>query len=289
MRICIVGIGLIGGSLAKDLRANGFASELIGVDNNKEHIEIALAEGLIDKAMSLEEACIEADIIVLAIPVNGIMKILSWILDKIGKDTLVIDMGSTKRIIADEVRGHENRSQLVLAHPMAGTEFSGPMAAVDNLFHGKAAIICDQEDSSRQASDTAVRLFKSLFMRVIYMDSASHDMHAAYVSHISHISSFVLALTVLEQERNATNIFNMASGGFESTVRLAKSSPRMWNDIYEQNSDNILDVLESYITKMQYFRDCIKSNTFDKTYNLMEEANAIKDILDKKFKTQLIS
>lgn len=280
MNITIIGLGLIGGSLALDLRANGFASHLIGVDANTKHTRIALENGLVDEIMDLAEACQEAEIVVLAVPVNAIIKLMPLVLEYIGEHTVVIDMGSTKAEIAEAVALHEKRSQVVMAHPMAGTEFSGPKAAVSNLFQRKAAIICDKMQSSSEARLIAEKLFKSLFMRIIYMSSKEHDIHAAYVSHISHISSYVLALTVLDKEKSEANIFNMASGGFASTVRLAKSSPRMWNDIYEQNSQNILDVLDIYIEKLKSFRHHIAEENFEETYKLMEEANEIGKILN---------
>jgi len=279
MKVCIVGLGLIGGSLARDLRANGFASELIGVDASPEHAQKALELGLVDSCETLEVACAEADVVVLAVPVGAIRSLMQVVLMHIGPHTTVTDMGSTKALIAQEIASHPKRKQVVLAHPMAGTELSGPEAAINNLFFQKVAIICDKAASAPQSVALVERLFKSLFMRLIYMNSQEHDLHTAYVSHISHISSFVLALTVLEKEKSEANIFNLASGGFASTARLAKSSPRMWADVYQQNADNLIDVLDSYLEKMQQFRDLIKQGEFDSTYQLMEEANEIKRIL----------
>ena len=280
MQISIIGLGLIGGSLALDLRANGFASYLRGVDARQDHAETALQLGLIDEINDLETACRESDIVILAVPVNALIALFPKVLDYISPDATVIDMGSTKEEIARVIATHPKRERAVLAHPMAGTEYSGPKAAINHLFHNKAAIICNREDSNAKSVMLAERLFKSLFMRLIYMNSTEHDVHAAYVSHISHISSFVLALTVLEKEKSEANIFNLASGGFASTVRLAKSSPRMWQDVYEQNAQNILDVLDSYITKIQEFRDHIAKGEFDTTGQLMKEANQIRKILE---------
>ena len=280
MVVTIVGLGLIGGSLALDLRANGFASTLIGVDNSKQHCKLALERNLVDKVLPLEQACWESDILLLAIPVGAIVEVLPQILDKISKQSVVIDMGSTKEEIARLLQSLPRKGRCVLAHPMAGTEFSGPKAAIQNLFHGKAAIICDKEESDSDALQLAERLFKSLFMHLVYMDSKAHDIHAAYVSHISHISSFVLSLTVLEKEKSESTIFNLASGGFASTVRLAKSSPKMWRDVYEQNATNILDVLDKYIEKINQFRDLIAAGDFDGTQALMKEANEIRRILN---------
>ena len=282
MQISIIGLGLIGGSLALDLRTNGFATYLRGVDANPAHATQALELGLVDEINELEMACQTADIVVLAVPVNAVIKLLPHVLDAISPETTVIDMGSTKAEIAQTAMTHPKRHRLVLAHPMAGTEHSGPQAAISHLFHNKAAIICNQEESDADAVSLTERLFKSLFMRILYMDAQEHDVHAAYVSHISHISSFVLALTVLEKEKSEANIFNLASGGFASTVRLAKSSPRMWQDVYEQNAQNILDVLNSYIEKITEFRDHIAEGNFDATGQLMIEANQIRKILERK-------
>ncbi|MEO0470524.1 MAG: prephenate dehydrogenase [Bacteroidota bacterium] len=279
MVITIVGLGLIGGSLAKDLRANGFASRLIGVDANAEHGRIAMEEGLVDEIRELEKACKVSDIVVLAVPVNALQKLIAQVLYTIESHAVVVDMGSTKKEIAQQINGHPMRRRAVLAHPMAGTEYSGPQAAVANLFHQKAAIICDADHSDPDAVQLVERMFKSLFMRLLYMESTDHDMHAAYVSHISHVSSFALALTVLEKEKSEANIFNLASGGFASTVRLAKSSPQMWRDVYEQNADNLVDVLDNYIEKVSAFREAIASGKFEQTFTYMEEANEIKRIL----------
>lgn len=280
MVISIVGIGLIGGSLALDLQANGFATHLIGVDDNPDHCAIALKKGLVDEILSLEEACKQSDLVVLAVPVGAILDLFPKVLSLIPTRGVVVDMGSTKGEINARLADHPWRRRAVIAHPMAGTEYSGPEAAVPNLFHGKAAIICEAEQSEADAVQLVERLFKSLFMRVLHMKAAEHDVHAAYVSHISHISSFVLALTVLDKEKSEANIFNLASGGFESTVRLAKSSPTMWRDVYEQNANNIVDVLDIYLEKMTEFRDHIKEKDFDTAHELMGKANQIGHILN---------
>ncbi|MCI4667398.1 MAG: prephenate dehydrogenase [Bacteroidia bacterium] len=280
MVIAIIGLGLIGGSMARDLRTNGFASKLLGVDQNPGHQEEALSLGLVDEITDLESACGTADIVLLTVPVSAMLNLIPVCLDLLKQDGVLIEMGSTKQVISDTAQSHLRRSSLVLAHPMAGTENSGPKAAVDHLFYGKAAIICDKVASEPKAIQLAERLFKSLFMRVLYMDSKEHDQHAAYVSHVSHITSFVLALTVLDKEKSEANIFNLASGGFASTVRLAKSSPRMWRDIYEQNAENLIDVLDNYLEKMYEFRQFIAEGNFDKTFQLMEEANKIRKILN---------
>lgn len=279
MIISIIGLGLIGGSLALDLRSNGFATRIIGSDANPKHQKQALDLQLVDEVMDWEDACQEGDLIILAVPVSAILDLLPKTLDLIKTDAVVMDMGSTKSEIQEKIAQHPKRNRAVLAHPMAGTEYSGPEAAIHNLFHRKVALICHPEQSDADARELAERLLKSLFMRIIYMDAKEHDTHAAYVSHISHISSFVLALTVLEKEKSEANIFNMASGGFASTVRLAKSSPKMWRDVYEQNADNLIDVLNSYIEKMNAFKAHIEAGDFDKTAELMQKANEIGRIL----------
>ncbi|WNJ17546.1 prephenate dehydrogenase [Pontibacter sp. G13] len=285
MNIAIVGLGLIGGSLAKDLRANGFASKLTGVDSSSIHRRVALELGLVDECLPLEDAVFEADLVVLAIPVRALCQGMVEVLNQIDEDAVVVDMGSTKAEIAEAIQGHPLRKRAVLAHPMAGTEYSGPQAAVSNLFQGKAAIICDRDDSDPDAVRLAERMFQSLFMRVVYMESKEHDVHAAYVSHISHISSFALALTVLEKEASSANIFNLASGGFRSTVRLAKSNPTMWRDVFEQNSQNLLDVLDNYLEHVQDFRNDIAQGDFQQAFRRMEQANAIGPILDQVFES----
>jgi prephenate dehydrogenase len=281
MHIAIIGLGLIGGSLALDLRANGFASLLTGVDQNPEHLRVAQNSGIVDRVAGLAESCADADLVILAVPVQALPELLPKTLDLIRPDAVVTDMGSTKELIMKSVESHPKRGRYVPAHPMAGTEYSGPQAAIPNLFNRKAAIICDPDQSDSDALETVIRLFKSLFMRILYMGAAEHDMHAAYVSHISHISSFVLAMTVLEKEKSERNIFELASGGFASTVRLAKSSPEIWSGIYEQNSKHISEVLESYIRKMEVFKEAIDKGDTQATFRMMEAANEIRQILHK--------
>lgn len=279
MTIGIIGLGLIGGSLAKDLRANGFADHILGCEYNPAHASLAASLGIADSLLTLEEICRQADLIILAVPVKAMRQLLPEIMNQIRPEAVVVDMGSTKKELCSHIATHPRRGRFVAAHPMAGTEHSGPAAAISNLFHGKAAIICEKEKSDPDALRIAERMFKSLFMRLLYMRPDDHDVHTAFVSHISHITSYVLALTVLEKEKSESNIFELASGGFASTVRLAKSSPRMWRDIYEQNADNILEVLDAYLEKMTQFRNLIANQQFDTTYQLMEEANQIRRIL----------
>jgi len=279
MTVAIVGVGLIGGSLAMDLRANGFADKLIGVEHNIEHKNKALQLGLIDDFKELKEAVEESNVIVLTIPVEAIITELKNTLNYVGDKQTVIDMGSTKQHIVNSVEDHYNFKRYVATHPMAGTEYSGPDAAIKNLFANKVAIICDKENCDEDALRITEKMYKSLFMKIIYMNSAEHDVHAAYVSHISHISSFLLANTVLAKEQSDENIFNLASGGFESTVRLAKSSPKMWTDVFRQNTDNIIEVLDTYLSLLEQFKSYMIDKDFDMVYKQIELANRIKRII----------
>ncbi len=281
MKICIVGLGLIGGSLAIDLRANGFADEIIGVDIHPEHQREALRLKLVDEILELEEGTKKADLIVLTVPVSVIAEILPKVLDLINENQVVTDMGSTKSFLIEAIKGHSKKSRFVPSHPMAGTENSGPKAAIRNLFANRVAIICDKEHCDEDAIKMVEKMYKSLFMEIVYMNGADHDMHAAYVSHISHISSFLLANTVLEKEKSETAIFNLASGGFESTVRLAKSSPKMWADIFMQNGEHISTVLETYIKLLQDFKNKIDDKDYDYLFSEMQKANAIRKVLDR--------
>jgi len=278
MRISIVGLGLIGGSMALDLKAGGFASEVIGVDINQQHCQEAVRRQLVDEIMSLDQALLHCDIMILAVPVHYIIKMLPSILDQV-TDQTVIDVGSTKQMAADSVKNHPNRPYYVATHPMAGTEFSGPGAAIPELFKGKVTIFCDVALSSSKAVNTATALYKCLKMPIIEMNSREHDLHAAYVSHISHISSFALALTVLKKEKDTENIFNLASGGFDSTVRLAKSSAAMWTPIFTQNAENVLNVLDTYISELKLFRAAIEQHDAEALNKFIEEANKIRRIL----------
>ncbi len=281
MKVCIVGIGLIGGSLAIDLKRRGFASSVIGVDNNKHHQNIALHSGLVDKIDTLQNAVKKSDLIILSTPVNTNRLLLPEILDLIGgTDKVVIDMGSTKAGIAEAVLNHPNRGRYVASHPMAGTEFSGPMAAIGKLFDYKHVIICDKELSDEDALRTVVDMYNLLNMRISYMKAVDHDIHVAYVSHISHITSFSLALCVLDKEKDEENILKLAAGGFESTVRLAKSNAETWAPIFLQNSEYIIEVLDNYVEKMNLFKKYILEKNTEGLTELMNEANKIRKILN---------
>jgi len=281
MKVCIVGLGLIGGSLALDLKRRGFAEWIIGVDSNIRHQNIALLTGLVDEVGSLDSGTEMADLIILCTPVDKIRELLSEILMRIeGSTKVVTDVGSTKSEIARTVTDSPGRGRYVAAHPMAGTEYSGPLAAVGKLFDYKHVIICDKELSDEDAMGRVMDMFRVLNMKVSYMNSASHDLHVAYVSHISHITSFSLALSVLEKEKDEENILTLAAGGFESTVRLAKSNADTWSPIFIQNSDYIIEVLDNYIEKVNLFRNLIQKGDSKALCELMEKANEIKKILN---------
>jgi prephenate dehydrogenase len=274
----IVGVGLIGGSLALKCRKNGLANRIVGVDNNQEHGREAIELGLVDEMMGMDEAILMADVIVLAVPVGVLSALLPYVLDRV-TNQVVIDMGSTKSQLATIVKDHPRRGRFVASHPMWGTEYSGPGAAVENAFEDKAVIVCDTIESDPDALAMATEIFNSLKMRIIEMGSNDHDLHAAYVSHISHITSFALANTVLEKEKEDDAIFEMASAGFESTVRLAKSSPEMWTPILMQNRENILDVLNEHITQLRKFKSCLEKENWEYLNELMSKANQIRRII----------
>jgi prephenate dehydrogenase len=264
-----------------DLRKRGFADRIIGVDNNVTHRNIALLSGLVDETDTLENAVVKSDIIILSTPVNTNCRMLPGILDIIdGTSKVVTDMGSTKGSIARASKDHPGRGRYVAVHPMAGTEFSGPLAAIGKLFDYKPAIICDRDLSDKDALKTVEKMLEILNMRKVYMNSSDHDIHVAYVSHISHITSFSLALSVLEKEEKEQNILTLAGGGFESTVRLAKSSGDTWAPIFVENSEYILEVMDTYIEKMNSFRKMISENNIEGLKSLMEEANKIRKILN---------
>jgi prephenate dehydrogenase len=281
MTVAVVGVGLIGGSLMLDLRKRKFADRIIGVDSSLQHQNIALLCGIIDEADTLENAVDRSDLIVLCTPVNTNCAMLPGILDRIaGTKKVVTDMGSTKAGIAEISKDHPCRGRYVAAHPMAGTEYSGPLAAIGKLFDYKTVIICDPELSDPDAMELVEKMLKLLNMHIVYMNSAVHDVHVAYVSHISHITSFSLALSVLEKEREEENILTLAGGGFESTVRLAKSNGDTWAPIFAENSEYILEAIDTYIEKMNIFRKMISDKDTSGLKSLMEEANKIRKILN---------
>jgi prephenate dehydrogenase len=278
MNVTIIGTGLIGGSMAIALKEKGIAKRIIGVESNLQHAQTAIKLGLVDVIKQLDEAIETADLIIIAVPVDAAAKMIVSILDKVHGQT-VIDLGSTKHAICEAAGESKNRDRFVATHPMWGTEFSGPEAAVSGAFKGNAVVICDKENSDENAIEVAENMFQSLGMNLIYMNSAAHDVHAAYVSHISHITSFALANTVLEKEKEEEAIFGMASGGFESTVRLAKSNPEMWVPIFQQNRENVLDVLNEHISQLRKFKSCLEKENYKYLTELIQNSNKIKRIL----------
>ena len=277
-KIAVIGLGLIGGSLALELKKNSWAT-IYGLDKNEEHLNKALELGIIYQKADLS-IIPEMDVVIIAVPVNIIPDLSLQILDLIQENALVFDVGSTKLAVCDAIRNHEKRKNFVALHPISGTEFSGPEAAIYDLFIDKVNIICERELSSSTMVDRAIAIFESLKMKNVFMDSASqHDIHIAYVSHLSHISSFMLGKTVLEIEKDEKNIFNMAGSGFASTVRLAKSNPETWTPIFMQNRENLLKSLEEYIKNLNQFKDILTRKSADDVLNIMENTNRIKDVL----------
>ncbi|GIV32740.1 MAG: prephenate dehydrogenase [Chitinophagales bacterium] len=280
MQVVIVGTGLIGGSIAKDLRASGRIQSIIGVDSNVVHARAAHRLKLVDTILPLGKALKQADVVFLTIPVDALLRLLPEILNQVKTHTVVIDTGSTKAKICEAVATHPRREQFVAAHPIAGTEHSGPQAALKGLFRGKTNIICEREKSSSKALSRALQLFRLLGMKTLFMQPKEHDRHAAYVSHLSHISSFLLGQTVLDIEKDEENIFNMAGSGFSSTVRLAKSSPQMWAPIFEQNREYLAQALLEYILHLQKFHYYLLKQDTKALVRVMKRANDIRRILD---------
>jgi len=278
MNVVVVGIGLIGGSMARDLRCKYPEVSIYGIDANDAHLQEAIALELIDGIAGSQEL-VAADIVIVSIPVDAIVTELPKLMDAIGDNSLVIDAGSTKSEICRIIADHPRRRNFLACHPIAGTEFSGPAAAVSNLFDGKTNIICEVEKTAFKLQERALSVFSELGMRIRYMNPEAHDRHIAYVSHLSHISSFMLGKTVIEKEKNERDIFDMAGSGFESTVRLAKSSPAMWTPIFKQNKENVVETLDEYIQNLEAFKQKLIDNNFDGIYREMDNANKIKEIL----------
>ena len=278
LTVTIIGVGLIGGSMAIILKEKGFAKYIIGVEANKENAQKALDLKIVDEVLPLYQAVIKADIIVLAVPVSVCEQLLPQILDNVDKQ-VVIDTGSTKKGITDAVKNHPKRGRFVATHPMWGTEYSGPQAATREAFAKKATVICNVAESDKDAVQMAEDLYKALDMYIVHMNAEDHDVHVAYVSHISHITSFALANTVLEKEKEEDAIFELASAGFESTVRLAKSNPAMWVPIFMQNRENVLDVLNEHISQLRKFKACLEKENTDYLKELIENANKIRKII----------
>ncbi|WP_209405672.1 prephenate dehydrogenase [Pseudozobellia sp. WGM2] len=279
MNVFIIGIGLIGGSFAKDIKRLRPDTNIYGVDTSESHLDEALQLGIIDKKTEYSELAV-ADMVIVTIPVDVMVDELPKILDAVNDDCVVFDGGSTKSLICSVVENHPKRRNFLAAHPIAGTEFSGPSAAIENLYAGKTNIICEVEKTAFKLQERALELFQEMGMRIRYMNPQAHDKHIAYVSHLSHISSFMLGKTVIEKEKNERDIFDMAGSGFESTVRLAKSSPAMWTPIFKHNKENVVETLEEYIQNLQEFMQLLKSDDYEGIYKEMNDTNKIKEILN---------
>ncbi|WP_300098996.1 prephenate dehydrogenase [uncultured Alistipes sp.] len=279
MKAMIVGLGLIGGSFALALRDHALAEEILGVERSPETAQEALALGLADRIVGFEEGIAEADLIVLATPVDTLPLLAIKALNRVGEHQTVMDTGSIKGELCEAIAMHAHRGRFVAAHPMWGTEYSGPKAAQRGAFTGRNAVLCDTEHSDPDAVALVERIFRTLGCPLVYMDPEEHDLHAAYVSHISHVTSFALALTVLEKEREERHIFDLAGGGFESTVRLAKSSASTWVPILLRNKYNILDVLREHIHQLQVLRRMIERDDAEGLAEAIRRANSIQRIL----------
>ncbi len=279
MNVFIIGIGLIGGSFGKDIKRLRPQTKIYGIDINEDHLEKALELNIIDEKSNYEGLGM-ADMVIVGVPVDIMLSELPKVLDLINDDCVVFDGGSTKSLICKALENHPKRRNYLSCHPIAGTEFSGPSAAIELLYEGKTNIICEVEKTTFKLQEQALKLFTEIGMRIRYMDPVSHDKHIAYVSHLSHISSFMLGKTVIEKEKNEKDSFDMAGSGFASTVRLAKSSPAMWTPIFKQNKENVIETLEEYITNLQHFKELMKQDDFTEIYNEMESTNHIKQILN---------
>lgn len=277
--VTVIGVGLISGSFALAMKEKGFAKKIIGVSKTKASLQKAIELGIIDEAMPLEDAVEQSDFIYVAIPVDATIPVMKQIMDLVNDKQIVADAGSTKFALCKALETHPMRKRFVATHPMWGTEHSGPEAAVGGAFKGRACVICEKEKSDTDAVAVVENIYKALGMHIIYMNADSHDTHAAYVSHISHITSFALANTVLEKEKEEDAIFELAGGGFESTVRLAKSNPAMWAPIFMQNRENVLDVLNEHISQLRKFKSSLEKENIEYLTELMENANKIKRIL----------
>lgn len=282
MKVCIVGLGLIGGSFALALRRNALADSIVGVESNPKHVDEALSLGIVDRVVDINQAVEDSDLIALAIPVDAIPQMAIKVLNRIKPHQTLIDMGSTKEELCEIVSQHPSRSRLVATHPMWGTEYSGPSAATADSFAGRNVVLCEVERSADDAVQLVSDIYRKLGMNIMNMSAEQHDMHAAYVSHISHITSFVLSTTVLEKEREEDTIFNLAGGGFDSTVRLAKSEANTWVPIFAQNKYNVLDVLREYIHQLQLFRKALEKDDYQAIYAMIHRANDIRKVLEEK-------
>ena len=278
MNVFIIGTGLIGGSLALDIKEKFENALIFGIDSDELHLKKALQLNLIDYAAELSNVSI-ADVVIVSLPVDATVNILGQVLDKIPDKAIVFDVGSTKQHICESVANHPKRGNYIATHPIAGTEFSGPTAATPGLFNNKTNILCETDKTNSVILDRAKRIFTQLEMNLIYMDPITHDKHIAYCSHLSHICSFMLGKTVINKQNNEKGILDLAGSGFASTVRLAKSSPSMWTPIFKQNKENVIEALDEFILNLFHFRNTLISGSKEELYNEMKSVNRIKDIL----------
>ncbi|MBD8082230.1 prephenate dehydrogenase [Chryseobacterium caseinilyticum] len=281
MKISIIGVGLIGGSIALKLKQKNTADFIYGIDSNIDNLADALQLNIINEKADFKTGIESADLIIIAVPVDSAVKILPQVLDLISDHQTVMDVGSTKSGIVKSVENHPKRSRFVAFHPMWGTENHGPKSAVAASFSGKAGVICDREKSAKDALELVESVVLDLDMHIIHMSAEDHDIHTAYISHISHITSYALANTVLEKEKEEETIFQLASSGFSSTVRLAKSHPEMWLPIFKQNKENVLDALNEHISQLRKFKSALEKDNFEFLEELITNANKIRGILDK--------
>lgn len=281
MNIAVIGLGLMGGSFALDIKSVYSNSKIFGIDNSDSNLKEALALDLIDQIITYDDL-IKMDIVLVSIPVNYSLIVIPKVLEKINENTLVFDVGSTKEAICQILENHPKRANFLAAHPMAGTEFSGPKAAHKGLYISKTNILCEFEKTDHKLREFALEIFDNLNMKIIYMDPKPHDVHVAYVSHLSHISSFMLGKTVIEKEKNEKNIFDLAGSGFESTVRLAKSLPETWTPIFLQNKNNLVLAIDEYISNLNALKKIIENNDSNKLSSILNNTNRIKEILSNK-------
>ena len=281
MNIAVIGLGLMGGSFALDIKSVYSNSKIFGIDNSESNLKEALALDLIDQIITYDDL-VKMDIVLVSIPVNYSLIVIPKVLEKINENTLVFDVGSTKEAICQILENHPKRANFLAAHPMAGTEFSGPKAAHKGLYISKTNILCEFEKTDHKLREFALEIFDNLNMKIIYMDPKPHDVHVAYVSHLSHISSFMLGKTVIEKEKNEKNIFDLAGSGFESTVRLAKSLPETWTPIFLQNKNNLVLAIDEYISNLNELKKIIENNDSNKLSSILNNTNRIKEILSNK-------
>ncbi|MNX17960.1 prephenate dehydrogenase [compost metagenome] len=279
MKVYVIGIGLIGGSMALDIKTLYPEAKIYGIDSNESHLQEAITLGVVDAGANFDDLA-DADFVIVSVPVDVALIVLPKVLDVIGDTTIVFEVGSTKTPICEAVVNHPKRRNFIATHPIAGTEFSGPSAAIKGLFNGKTNIICEVEKTTFKLQEKALQLFTTMGMRIRYMDPKSHDKHIAYVSHLSHISAFMLGKTVINKEKDEQDIFDMAGSGFESTVRLAKSSPAMWTPIFKQNRKQVVKTLDEYISNLSKFKELLENEDYDAIYNEMQSVNKIKEILN---------